>query len=322
MSTESESSTPTRKTRALRAARRLSIVAAALYVLAAILLFFLQPLLIFPGAYVHSHEDAMVRASADHELIDLKTPRGNRITAVFGKPLNIDNTLMTDSPHHPTILFFYGNGDCIATSMGLFDRFRHLGANVLIPEYIGYPLSPGSPSEQGCYDTANAACAYLLTRHDVDPDQIVVIGRSIGSGPAIDLASREPVAGLVTVSAFTSMDDMAHKIMPIFPTSLVLRAHFQNIAKISAVRCPILMIHGTADDLVPFDMMARLAKNATAPVSFFPVERADHNDIFLIDQVGLFDRLAAYIESISHVHDLRESQNRTPRIGPPAKERR
>ena len=256
-------------------------------------------MLIFPGAYVHRHRDSVVLPAPDRELLNLKTADGHKIAAVFGAAENSDGSLRADAAQCPTILFFYGNGDCIATSMGIFGDFRRLGANVLIPEYIGYPMTGGSPSESGCYQTADAAYAYLLTRRDIDPRKIVIVGRSIGGGPAIDLASRRPVAALATFSAFTSMNDMAQKVVPVYPTRWLVSTHMNNLSKIGNVKCPIFMAHGTADTFVPFAMMAKVAANAKVPVTIVPIPGADHNDIFdvggtrLLNQFGDFLNLVA-----------------------------
>jgi fermentation-respiration switch protein FrsA (DUF1100 family) len=290
---------PRKRSRLVRVLKRLTKLAVIAYLLGGLILYFLQPVLTFPGAYVHRHEDAVVQPSSDYELIHLTTSDGHEITAVFGKALNAAGQVDPDTNPRPTILFFYGNGDCIATSMGLFDRFRQLGSNVLIPEYVGYPLSSGKPTEEGCYETADAAYAYLLGRRDVDPKKIVILGRSIGSGPAIDLASRKPAAGLITISAFTSLDEMGRKVVPIYPTGPLLRTHFDNAAKIGAVHCPILMVHGVADDFVPFSMMHQLAGHATVPVSFLSVDKADHNNIFALRNSGLLPRIQKFVEAVA-----------------------
>ena len=283
-----------------RIVKRLVVIAFAIYLIVGIILYFLQPLLIFPGAYVHRH-DALVQPSADYELLELHAPGGQQIASVFGRALNADGTETADADRRPTILFLYGNGDCIATSMGVFDSIRHLGANVLIPEYIGYPLSPGTPSDRGCVETADAAYEYLLSRPNMNPRQIFIVGRSIGSGPAIDLASRKPVAGLITISAFTSLDDMAHKVAPIYPTSVVLRTHFNNAEKIAGVRCPILLVHGSTDTFVPYQMMSDLARRATAPVSLYTIDKADHNNVFEVGGGKLFARIAQFMRDVDTV---------------------
>src|SRR5947207_11496100 len=138
--------------------------------------------------------------------------------------------------------------------------------NVLIPEYPGYGLSDGQASEKGCYAAAVAAYEYLVGRPDVDPSQIFVAGHSLGGAVAIDLASRRKVAGLITLSAFTTTRDMGAKVSPWLlrwaVPSVLSRCKFDNLEKMRSVSCPILLIHGTADTLVPFEMAERLAAAA------------------------------------------------------------
>lgn len=277
---------------------RILWAAVVAYLAACIIVFFVQRILLFPGAYVHRKAAVTVQPAPGRELLTLHSTDGRRIAAVFGAALTPDGQPRPDADRRPTLLYFYGNGDCLYTSMEQFEAFRRLGANVLIPEYIGYPLSGGKPGEQAFYATADTAYAYLLTRPDVDKSQIIVVGRSIGSGPAIDLASRKPVAGLATFSAFTSMDEMARKVLPIFPTGLFLRHHFRNEEKMPLVHCPVFLAHGTKDSLVPFSMMERLKDKAAGPVTLYDVVGADHNDIFLVGGQVLLDKFGQFIEKV------------------------
>jgi len=287
-----------RPSRLRRWAVRLACALVIAYLVSGLMLAWAQNWLIFPGAFIHRGPSAQVSAAPGRELLILHTSDGHRVAAVFGKALEADSTPRPDCSLRPTVLFFYGNGDCIKTSLVIFDEFRRLGANVIVPEYVGYPMSGGKPSETGLYATADAAYQYLLSRSDVDPQQIVLVGRSLGGAAAIDLAARHRVAGLATISAFTTMDEMARKVMPVFPTGLVLKYHFDNRRKIGSVSCPVFIIHGTQDSLVPFAMMSQLAAAAHAPVIQLPVEGADHNDIFLVGGQPMLDEFGKFIESI------------------------
>ena len=273
-------------------------VAVVAYLLASLMLYLAQNWIIFPGAFIHRGPESIVRPAPGREVLELRAPEGHRVAAIFGAALNADGTPRADAAARPTVLFFYGNGDCIKTSLWVFDAFRQLGANVLIPEYVGYPMSGGKPSEAGVYATADAGYAYLLARPDIDRRQIVIAGRSLGGAAAMDLAARKPVAGLATFSAFTSMAEMGRKVLPMFPTSLFLRSKFDNWQKIRDVQCPIFMAHGTHDSLVPFTMMARLVEQARQPVIEFPIEGADHNDIFLVGGQSMLDRFGAFLETV------------------------
>jgi fermentation-respiration switch protein FrsA (DUF1100 family) len=161
-------------------------------------------------------------------------------------------------------------------------------------------MSGGTASEAGCYRTADAAYAHLLSRPDVDPRRIIIAGISLGGAVAIDLASRKPASGLLTFSTFTSMTDMARRQHPYVPVSLLLHERFESREKIRRVHCPILMFHGTADPLIPFSMMGRLAGAAGAPATLVPVPRADHDGVFTTGGEEPVRHLRAFFDAVGN----------------------
>ncbi len=186
---------------------------------------------------------------------------------------------------------------CLADAQSEFHNFRRLGLNVIIPEFVGYGMSGGKPSEAGIYATAEAAYEEVIRRPDVDPQKIIAGGWSLGAAAAIDLASRRPVAGLVTLDAFTSMKDEAHHVYPWLPTSLILKYRFDNEEKIRRVLCPTLIIHGTHDELVPFAMANRLV--AAAPsASLYPVAGGRHNTVYEDGGEALWNEIARFVDSL------------------------
>jgi fermentation-respiration switch protein FrsA (DUF1100 family) len=128
---------------------------------------------------------------------------------------------------------------------------------------------------------------------------MVPVGWSLGAAAAIDLASRKPVAGIVTVSAFTSMHDMAHKLLPFMPTSLLLRHHFENERKLRSIDRPIFIAHGKVDDIIPYAMSDRLAKAAKGPVTRMSIDNAHHNDVFEVGGEKLERAIADFIERVT-----------------------
>jgi fermentation-respiration switch protein FrsA (DUF1100 family) len=250
------------------------------YVLLVAGLYFRQTDLIFPG-HLRRGEHVAVETSPGATLVPLRTAAGDRIVALYGPALTEDGSPAAPDARHPTVLYFYGNGMTLADCLPLLDRFRRLGVTALIPEYAGYGESSGEAGERGCYATADAAYDYLL-RNGTRPDQIVAAGWSLGGAVATDLASRRPVAGLATFSAFTSMTEMAQRQYPYVPVALLLRHRFDNRTKIGHVHCPVLLAHGTDDPLVPPEMAERLAAAAGGPVTRVSVPGAGHNDLFAV----------------------------------------
>jgi uncharacterized protein len=264
-----------------------------------VIVFSIQNSYVFPGAAAtQGQKDGSISPGYGDKLLALRTPDGTFIAAIFGKALQHNGLPLADTEHCPTIIYFYGNGACMAYSTDVFEHFRRLGANVIIPDYEGYGMSGGKPSEAGCYAAADVAYKYLLGRGDVDTKYIVPVGWSLGAAVAIDFASRRPVAGLVTVSAFTSLRDMAHQFISWLPMSLILKYRFDNEKKIAEISCPVLIVHGTDDELIPFAMSGQLAAAAKGKVTRFDVVGGRHNDIFEVGGLGLLDQIGKFLGTV------------------------
>jgi uncharacterized protein len=260
-----------------------------------------QTRLIFPGSTTQGTSEGAIEPPPGVELVTLQTDEGVRVVAAFGAALTERGAARPDAKHRPTLLYFYGNGMCLRWSVDTdLERFRRLGFNVLIPDYVGYGLSGGDPGEPGCYATADTCYDHLHTRHDIDPDKIVAVGRSLGGAVAIDLAARRPLAGLVTFCTFTRMVEMAHRRFRFLPARLLLRHKFDSLGKIARVTCPILFGHGSDDDFVPATMSAVLAAAATAPVTTFTVGGANHSDFYEVGGPQILEALKTFTERVTN----------------------
>jgi fermentation-respiration switch protein FrsA (DUF1100 family) len=278
---------------------RLLRIAALVYLGLCLVFAYLQTKMIFPGAATQGQRHAVVRPSTQlaEELVELRASDGTKIVGLFGPALRADGTLLPPDERAaaPTLLYFYGNGMCLADCAGESRAFRKLGANVLVCDFAGYGMSGGEPGEAGVYATAHAAYDYVTARPDVNKSKIVPIGWSLGAAAAIELASTRPVAGLITLSAFSSMSDMARQLLPFMPTSLLLRHHFDNERKLRKVSCPALMFHGRDDQIIPFTMLARLDAALKSPHKTVPIDGAGHNDIFEVGAQPLLDEIDHFL---------------------------
>lgn len=279
--------------RVLRSLLWLAGCLAALYVLLLALLCAQQEALLFPGSRTQGQPVAPFSPPWDAELVRIRTPRRETISALFGTALDRNGKSVPPATR-PTVLLFYGNGTWLGSTKGTLRAFRKMGCNVLIPEYVGYGQSTGKPSEKACRDTAEAAYAYLLTRKEVDPKRIVAAGFSLGGAVAVDLAARKPVAGLVTLNTFTSMVDMLGRLYPFAP-GFLLRHPFRSLDRIKRVRCPVFIGHGDADLLIPVEMSERLARAAAGTVTRVVVRGAGHNNLFGEADEGFFQRLRVFL---------------------------
>jgi pimeloyl-ACP methyl ester carboxylesterase len=263
--------------------------------LTAVLAAFQDPL-IFPGRTSQGRPEADFPTPPGAERVTLRTADGTRIAALFGPASTPEGKPRPDAAARPTILYCYGNGMYLAIALDEFDLLRRQGANVLIPEYPGYGLSEGVVGEAACYAAADAGYAYLKTRSDIDPDRIIAAGWSLGGAVAIDLASREPVAGLIALSTFTRLADVAGVHFPLLPHSWLLRHRFESDRKIRRVGGPILLIHGARDSIIPCAMMGHLAREAGRPVTTIAVEGADHNDLFDVGRREIAEAVSRFLD--------------------------
>jgi fermentation-respiration switch protein FrsA (DUF1100 family) len=235
------------------------------------------------GAAHQGRSEAILKPDPNYELLSLKVEGGRKIAAEFGTALDANGRPITSASQCPTMLFSYGNGTYWARCQGLFERLRRLGFNVMIPEYPGYGMSEGRASENGCYAAADAAYAYVMSRSDIDRARIIVASHSLGGGVSIDLASRRHVAALITLSTFTSTRDVLQADLPgplrWLAPAFTAHCKFESLSKVPNVSYPILIIHGTADTLVPPWMAQRLANAATTKVTCLSMEGADHISI-------------------------------------------
>jgi uncharacterized protein len=153
----------------------------------------------------------------------------------------------------PTLIFFHGNGDSIMGADAATRMLVERGYGALLVEYRGYAGNPGSPSEQGLYRDGEAAIQWLAGQ-GIGSDKLVIIGNSIGSGPATEMALRHQPAGLIIVSGFASLPAVVSDIRPFIPGELLVSDRYDNESKLGRVSSPILILHGDADALVrPFN---------------------------------------------------------------------
>ena len=274
------------KARAARLLIRLTRSAILMYFLVVLAMFAFQRYLIFPGTFRAGSPETHVQPDTGSELLHLQSPDGTPLTALFGKADPAPRNAPPRKNPPPTILYFYGNGDAMASATAEADMFRRMGANCMLIDYEGFGMSKGTASEQGCYNAAQAAYQYVLTRPDVDPKNLIAAGWSLGGAVAIDLAWRHrtdnPFAALLTFSTFTSMADMAKQNYPFLPTSLILRHHFKSLEKIADLKLPYFLGHGQLDPAIPFTNADRLATAFPAPtlLTRFTAPTAHHNDFF------------------------------------------
>jgi fermentation-respiration switch protein FrsA (DUF1100 family) len=196
----------------------------------------------------------------------------------------------------PAVLLLHGNAGDISHRTPLALGLIREGFSVLLLEYRGYGASEGSPSEEGLYLDALAAHAFLLDQLG-ESDRIVVFGRSMGGAVAAGLAAARPTGGLILESAFTSLEAMAKEIYPFVPGLLFrrLKGRFDTMARVREASVPVLVVHGSEDEVVPFRMGEELYGAAGPWGEWIGVVGAGHNDVFLVGGTAYFRALGDFI---------------------------
>ncbi len=255
----------------------------------------------------HGQSAAAIIPAAGEELVTLTTRSGTKIVALFGAATEADGQTRADAAQRPTVLYFYPGGYTVQRSRPMFDGFRRLGCNVLVPEYPGFGMSSGKPTERACYEAADAAWAHLQTRPDLDRRRIVFAGWSVGGGVAVDLAARQPAAGLIVIGTSTRIQDVARNladrrgatawIPSWFLWTVTAHCRLDSLAKIPAVSCPTLIVYGERDELATKAMGERLAGAAKPGAKLVQIDGASHGDFFRAHAEPLWHELAQWIEA-------------------------
>ncbi len=191
-----------------------------------------------------------------------------------------------------SVLVCHGNAGNVGDRILHADALTSVGFDVLLFDYRGYGSSSGRPDEQGTYRDARAALRWLLGQPEVDPARVLYLGESLGGAVALELALAHPPAGLVLLSAFTSVRDMARLHYRAIPAAIVPDA-YPSLRLIAGLQAPLLVLHGEDDVVVPVEHARALYDAAPAPKHLRIVPDVGHNDI--VTAAG--PRLAAQIAS-------------------------
>ena len=244
--------------------RRVGVVAAAIagiYLLLALAFVVVQRRVIFPA------------------------PQGARPLPPGGTVVRGEGFVALDAPiagARGTVALFHGNGEDLADAAPMIGAWQAAGYSAFAIEYPGYGIARelGSPSENAILASAERSLTWLRAQAG-RPATLVLQGQSLGTAVAVEMAQRGFGERLVLISPFTSLADMAQHVAPWLPTRLLLRDRFDTAAIAAQVQQTVLIVHGTADEVVPVDMGIRLA--ALFPrVQLRLIRGGRHNDLLAV----------------------------------------
>lgn len=262
--------------RGLRLFRNLVIVVAVAYAVAAGYMYLNQRSFLFlpTGALASPEEKGLSGVAV--ETVDMAD--GTTVT-VWRAPPSL--------PGAPTVLYLHGNSSNVSARYKRFEQILASGFGLYAPSYRGYAGSAGSPSERALisdalehFDRASAAGAPVLLH-----------GESLGTGVATAVAAERPDAALLVLEApYTALVDMASERYPWLPVSLLMKDPMPTRERIETVEMPVLILHGTADRIIPVAHGKRLYEFAPEPKELVVLEGVDHGDLW---KNGLWQKVLA-----------------------------
>nr|WP_246638690.1 alpha/beta hydrolase [Rhizobium binae] len=261
-------------------------MAAIAYMAVVALVYFSQRSLLYPGA---GATPAAERA-AWGEAVHVKTPDGELLQGLYSE----------GDSDKPCVLLFFGNGDRVDNYAFLARALAARSIGLLAISYRGYPGSTGSPGEQGLLTDGIAAFDWLSAQAG---SGIVVLGRSLGTGVAVNTAANRPAVGVILVSPYLSALSVAQTRYPFLPVELLLKDPFRSDLKIGKLGQPKLFLHGRLDDSIPLSSGEALFRLAPEPKRMVIYDGAGHNDI-------LNDRMVGDV--IGFVEALTDNRPRNP----------
>lgn len=245
-------------------------------------MFFAQRALMYlPEAF---RTDPKSEGLADVEERRLQTGDGHEVIVWYGKA----------KPGQPTLLYFHGNAGALATRSERMAKYMLRGRGVYIMSYRGFSGSTGKPSEAANVSDAKRAYDDLVSL-GVAPQNIILYGESLGSGVAVQVAAEKPCGGLVLDAPYTSIVNVAAAQYPWLPVRPMLLDRYESEAYISAVRCPLLIVHGERDNVIPVGMGRELFAKANEPKKIVTFPNAGHADHWLY---GSYDAINSWIDAL------------------------
>ena len=190
------------------------------------------------------------------------------------------------------LLFCHGNAGNISHRLDSLQIFNRLGLSVLIFDYRGYGASTGLPSENGTYLDAEAAWRYLVEVQKKQPEEIILFGESLGGAVAAEIALRHRPGGLILMSSFTSIPELAGMLYPFLPARWLSKFCYATIDKIGSIAAPTLIIHSPDDEIVPYAQGRALYEKAAGPKEFLQI-KGGHNEGFLVSG-------ELYVQGLNH----------------------
>ncbi|MDF1646536.1 MAG: alpha/beta fold hydrolase [Legionellaceae bacterium] len=204
-----------------------------------------------------------------------------RVSLVTQDKINLHAWYKPAAQSKPTLIIFHGNAGHIGRRMPLARALIQQGLGVFLLEYRGYGGNPGRPTEQGLYQDARAGITYLQ-HQNVSLHKLALYGESLGTGVAVKMASEYPSAcALILQSPYTNMRALGQYHYPWIP--IAPWDTFDSLSQIQSIHTPLLALHGTEDNIVPYQQGKALFKAANQPKQWVTLKNQNHHNLWTDD---------------------------------------
>lgn len=257
------------------------------------------PLLLYPFLYFNQERMLFFPrplSPSAKEMLRERSPQGEvRLTATDGTPLHGWLLNVSTSTRRPLLIYWGGNAEEVSSFL-LTESQRLPGWAILAVNYRGYGESGGKPGERALFDDGRLLFDWAQQHPGIDPAHIVVMGRSLGSGVAVQVAAERQVAGVCLISPYDSIRSLAQKMYPVVPIGWLLKHPFDSLARARAIQAPLLALMAGEDTIVPIDHSQRLVAAWGGPHQAKILPGVDHDNI--VFSVGYYDAIRAFLTGL------------------------
>lgn len=245
--------------------KKIALWAIAVYLVAGVVLYFIQDRLLFHPEVLPANYQYKFDVPFQEMLIPVN------------KKVKLSAVLFNAEKPRGMVLYFHGNSANINRYAKYMPNFTKNGYDVLIMDYREFGKSTGRLTEEALYE--DALLMYKVARTRFAPHQIVIYGKSLGTGIATQLASVRDCRRLILETPYYNIGDVASEAAPIYPYSLMLNFRLPTNEFLPKVAAPVVMFHGTDDDTVPYASGEKLRSLFKKGDTLFTIEGGEHNNL-------------------------------------------
>jgi uncharacterized protein len=232
-------------------------------------LYLVQNSLLFHPRRLQTHIQQWIAQTYPHSELTIPSTSGIQLHGWLIKPI------FQEKP--PLVIYFGGNAEEVSGMAYHAERFD--GWAILLINYQGYGLSEGKPTEKNLLSDALAIFDTIIQRQDVDTQHIVAMGRSLGTGVAVHLAAHRPITGVILVTPYDSITQVAQRHFPFVPVALLLKHPFNSQTLAPSITKPMLALVGPQDTLIPPAHAYRLVEKWAGASEIKLIENTNHDNI-------------------------------------------